>query len=898
MSPASRRAHALVPAAAFLSAALLNPAPAAAVTATWIAPSGGSFGTTTNWSTGAAPTSADTAIFARGPAATFNVTFVGPLIGSPTGSPHYFSDRAVVGNNAVSFVNSSPTRLPGTYTLSNPTTAESGRALTVADAATDTAASLTVAVQSLSAHAATVGNAAGSTGTLTVTNGSQFNVTATNPQASPLIVGNSGSGTLNVANGADVNLTAANAGAALGNRQGSSGTLNVTGPGSTFNASSVAGLVVGQVGAGTLNVSAGGQVNASVLVGHQGAGGTATVTGPGSAITGGLTVGMYTDAAVHVLDGGTLNVGGTRFAALSSTAHGTLNVTGPGSVWNNDGELSVGHAGRGTVNITAGARLDNANNPFTFVGHGQDSTGTVNLSGVGSAWNNPGPLYVGRQGRGTVNVSAGTRASATTTHIAELANSDGALTVDGVGAQATWTNAGNLTVGRGGRGSLTVGHGAHVSTFTATAGQFTNSTGTILLDGLNSTLAVTDQLQLAVAGSATLDVLGGAKLTAGSLHAGVDPFAIARITVDGPASSLAVGGNTVLSQSGSATLTVRNAASATLNGPLFLSTSGTASTINITSNATLTVHGHVSDGSTGHSTLTLDGGTLDLTSHNLGAANPINTLNFRSGTLRNVAQINNGATGLTKTSPGALTLEGANTYTGPTAVQQGTLLLTSDLTTSSHLEVAAGALVRLPQSAATPKNVLLKVPTLAPLGPATLDLTDNKLALTATPADQLRAFLLGGNVFSSLAAADPQSRYAIGYATAAQLGLSSWADTPVNPPDLLATMTLKGDANLDGTLNADDYALLDRSYARSLTNAHWSDGDFNYDGQITSADYLLIDTTFFRQAPGFSPGFLSKRESQFGPAYAQQLLTAIPEPAALTFLLATYPLLPRPRRKS
>jgi hypothetical protein len=107
----------------------------------------------------------------------------------------------------------------------------------------------------------------------------------------------------------------------------------------------------------------------------------------------------------------------------------------------------------------------------------------------------------------------------------------------------------------------------------------------------------------------------------------------------------------------------------------------------------------------------------------------------------------------------------------------------------------------------------------------------------------------------------------------------------------LPPVPVPGDANLDGIVNADDYALLDRGYNRYLTGripanrAGWTDGDFNYDGLIDQNDYLLIDSTL-GQAQGFSPGFLSQRESQFGATYVSTLLASIPEPSSLPLLAA------------
>jgi hypothetical protein len=95
------------------------------------------------------------------------------------------------------------------------------------------------------------------------------------------------------------------------------------------------------------------------------------------------------------------------------------------------------------------------------------------------------------------------------------------------------------------------------------------------------------------------------------------------------------------------------------------------------------------------------------------------------------------------------------------------------------------------------------------------------------------------------------------------------------------SLALTGDTNLNGTIDPDDYALLDRSFARSLPDAHWSDGDFNYDGLLDQQDYLLIDTTLGQAQQGLSPGFLSTREQQFGPQYVSTLLASVPEPSSL-----------------
>ena len=50
--------------------------------------------------------------------------------------------------------------------------------------------------------------------------------------------------------------------------------------------------------------------------------------------------------------------------------------------------------------------------------------------------------------------------------------------------------------------------------------------------------------------------------------------------------------------------------------------------------------------------------------------------------------------------------------------------------------------------------------------------------------------------------------------------------------------TLLGDANLDGTVNAEDFTLFSHNLGQS--GMMWDDGDFNYDGTVNSEDFTLL----------------------------------------------------------
>jgi uncharacterized membrane protein len=87
-----------------------------------------------------------------------------------------------------------------------------------------------------------------------------------------------------------------------------------------------------------------------------------------------------------------------------------------------------------------------------------------------------------------------------------------------------------------------------------------------------------------------------------------------------------------------------------------------------------------------------------------------------------------------------------------------------------------------------------------------------------------------------------------------------------------------GDANADGRIDGDDYALVDRGYERELGG--WGNGDFDGDGVVDAADYLLIDAAFGRQG-SLSGSLLVEREARFGAGYVAELVAAVPEPGVL-----------------
>ncbi|MBR0956975.1 autotransporter domain-containing protein [Bradyrhizobium japonicum] len=324
-----------------------------------------------------------------------------------------------------------------------------------------------------------VGRVAGSSGTVTVDGaGSSW----TNNIA--LWVGNSGTGTLTVRNGG----TASNgADGYIGANAGATGTVTVDGAGSSWT--DAGNLFVGQTGIGTLMVSNGGTVSngANGYIGaNSGATGTVTVTGTGSSWTnaGTVAVGESGTGTLTIANGGTVS-NSTAVIGTNAGATGTVTVTGAGSSWSNAGDLTVGQDGTGTLTIASGGVVSNA---VGAIGANAGATGTVTISGAGSSWTNSSILYVGQTGTGTLTISGGGAVSSLIGLIGADFFTTGTVTVTGTGS--SWANSLNLDVGQDGTGVLTIANGAVVSASNVTVGYWPLSKGTLNIGAASGQTAV------------------------------------------------------------------------------------------------------------------------------------------------------------------------------------------------------------------------------------------------------------------------------------------------------------------------------------------------------------------------------------------------------------------------
>ena len=361
-----------------------------------------------------------------------------------------------------------------------------------------------------------VGADAGSTGEVTLKG---LDAAWTNTDT--LIVGGSGTGTLTILEGT----TASNTDGVIGNAAGSIGTVVVDGKlgnvSSTWTNTGV--LIVGGAGTGTLVISNGGLVNSglSMVGATTGAVGTVTVDGAGSTwvSTGGLIVGGNINnssggnGTLTISNGGTVTSPGGGAVGYSVDSTGKATVTGAGSSWTSPGALFVGFDGNGTLNISAGGKVSGDD---LLVGTNAGSAGAITVDGAGSALAMAINAVIGNVGTGSLAIIHGGTVSNQSGTIGDSAAGKGQVTVDGPGS--TWTNTGSLIVGNSGKGSLAITNGGVVSSVQSYVG--IGGTGTVTIDGAGSGFLGGGLILGAGTGSGTVTVSNGGLLASDSVVIG------------------------------------------------------------------------------------------------------------------------------------------------------------------------------------------------------------------------------------------------------------------------------------------------------------------------------------------------------------------------------------------
>jgi T5SS/PEP-CTERM-associated repeat protein len=398
-----------------------------------------------------------------------------------------------------------------------------------------------------------LGQDAGSSGTVTVQNGSTFTTDRGN-----ITIGQNGSGTFNVFGGSTfiaTQGTGPSADAFVGFAAGGTGTLNVDGAGSSWSLPNgilhvgSSGFGGPAAGTGTVNVTNGATLApSSAAIGVNGGTGTVNVNAS-TLTTGNLGVGISGTGTLNITNGGVGNVSAQLLMGDCDCSVGTITVSGAGSQFNstsgNPNDVAIGVDGTAVFNVLKGAAASFATDVGVGVGNGSGTVnvqsggtfstaaslivgfgrlGTVNVTGPGSAVNAT-DIFVGEGGTGIVNVTNGGQVNLTgTTFIADCGCTVGTVTVSGAGS--AWTSALGTTIGVFGTGQFNVLDGATVNLGPVFLGTGPG-TGTLKIDATS---------QATVAGGSYTQGSGG------TLNVGISPTSNGKVTVTGGDIDLTNGG--------------------------------------------------------------------------------------------------------------------------------------------------------------------------------------------------------------------------------------------------------------------------------------------------------------------------------------------------------------------
>jgi len=419
---------------AALLAPMVGDSPARGAVLTWDHFGNGNFNDANNWFGGGPPGPNDFVKFELG-WGPYAVTFPGnPLViggggGGGAGVANYSSSHLRVRDPSLTFTGSTqPFVGSSTYTVTGTSQNDTDRGIIIGETGGENAvlslshASFTGGgLSSLTGVAATLGDAVGAAGTLNVGVGA-FNVTGSDFTQRQLILGNRGAGTLNVINGADVNVLGGNSTVTLGRHAEGVGVVNINGAGSMMTTGNQ--LWIGENGSGTLTVQNGGRLVTSSTAGF------------------------------------------SNIIGVFNGSSGAATVTGPGSTWTNANTLRVGNSGSGSLTVSNGGSFVQSNG-FANIIIESDHGGAATVTGAGSTLTTAGAMYVGSTGDGVMTVLNGGSVTAGRLTLRGLNDGSGHVMVGGAGSTLNVTNVLEIGMPEGGfttgPTNLTINPGAMVN---------------------------------------------------------------------------------------------------------------------------------------------------------------------------------------------------------------------------------------------------------------------------------------------------------------------------------------------------------------------------------------------------------------------------------------------------
>ena len=441
-------------------------------------------------------------------------------------------------------------------------------------------------------------------------------------------------------------------------------------------------------------------VNNKITVGNNRGTGTLTMSGGTLTKTAGdeTFVGRDNGTGTLTQSGGTITLNHNLYVGQATGANGTLNLSGS-AVLNIGRDFVIGReGGTGALNMTGGTITKTGDEKF-LVGH-NNGTGTVAQSGGTITANNE--LYIGNENtnaRGTYTLSGTGALTVSNEVVVGRESGTGILNVNG--GTITTSGNGNMYIGRrNGTGTLNQSNGVVIVNKEFGVGTRDDNkigTGTYNLSGGSLTASNNIFIGKELGSSGTLNMTGGTMSTSDKLQIGHNQATGLVIQSGGTVNvqnEVYIGNENNASSVGTYTLSGTGALN--VGNEVIVGRDNGTGTLNLNGGTVTTTK---ISGGNGSATVNFNGGVLKAKRDEANLIENLDTANVQSNGLKinsngfNVAtsQALTGTGGLEKLGAGNLTLNGAQTYTGPTLVSAGTLTLALNSSITSAVTVANGA---------------------------------------------------------------------------------------------------------------------------------------------------------------------------------------------------------------
>lgn len=344
------------------------------------------------------------------------------------------------------------------------------------------------------------------------------------------------------------------------------------------------------------------------------------------------------------------------------------------------------HAEVFSLGITAGARLTVENGAsLASIGGFINDGGFLVLTGTDTSWTNSDSAFIGHNSEGSLSILNGASASIAYIWTSVFDSSASTILIDGPGSKLT--TSGEDVIGYAGVSTLTVSNGGRYDAASITIGKYNpGRPAGITVTGAGSQLNTTGVLKLGEFGEGSLLISHGGVVNSGMGDvaygsAGGAGITVGSATVTGTGSAWNIGGLLGVGYYYDASL--YNQASLTVADGGLVNVNNGAGTLLIGGGATIHIGVGGLSGTLSAASIQ-NGGTLSFDHIDdlvFGAA----ISNYNDSPFSGV---------LVKSGSGTLALSGANTYTGGTTVNAGTLQIGNGGTTGSitgNVAVSGGA---------------------------------------------------------------------------------------------------------------------------------------------------------------------------------------------------------------